>query len=117
MPSAWHHHAVDLVDTKTLTAALAKTGILVNATPVGTSDALASPVEVTMLRHLPPTAFVFDLVYTPPETAIVRAARAAGLRATGGVPMLLYQGAAAFTLWTHREAPLAVMRAALGSAV
>lgn len=116
MPGAWHDHAVDLADANALAAALAETGVLVNATPVGTSDALASPVDVALLRHLPRAAFVFDLVYTPPETAIVRAAWAAGLRATGGVPMLLYQGAAAFTLWTGREAPLAVMRAALDSA-
>jgi shikimate dehydrogenase len=36
------------------------------------------------------------------------------LRASGGLPMLLYQGAEAFTLWTGRPAPLAAMRAALG---
>ena len=47
------------------------------------------------------------------HAALVRAAHAAGLRAMGGLSMLLYQGAAAFTLWTGYEAPLAAMRAAL----
>ena len=61
-------------------------------------------------------AFVFDMVYAPPETALLRAARAFGLRASGGLPMLLYQGAAAFALWTGYEAPIAVMRAALSTA-
>jgi shikimate dehydrogenase len=67
-----------------------------------------------LLGALPGHAFVFDLVYVPPETALVRAARARGLCASGGLPMLLYQGAAAFTLWTGREAPLDLMRDALG---
>ncbi|HKV86229.1 MAG TPA: hypothetical protein VJN88_16875, partial [Ktedonobacterales bacterium] len=59
-------------------------------------------------------AYVFDMVYNPPATALVRAARDRGLRASGGLPMLLYQGAEAFTLWTGQPAPLAVMRAELG---
>jgi shikimate dehydrogenase len=113
MPGAWRDHTVDLADPKALKAALAETGVLVNATPAGTGDAQASPLDLTLLRHLPREAFVFDMVYHPPETALVRAARAAGLRAAGGLLMLLYQGAAAFTLWTQREAPLIAMRAAL----
>jgi shikimate dehydrogenase len=55
------------------------------------------------------------LIYAPPETALVRAARARGLRANGGLPMLLYQGALAFTLWTGQPAPLDVMRRALAT--
>ena len=62
---------------------------------------------------MPRDAFILDLVYNPPETALVRAAHAAGLRAIGGLSMLLYQGAESFTLWTGHEAPLAVMRQAL----
>jgi shikimate dehydrogenase len=53
------------------------------------------------------------MVYAPPETALARAARALGLRASGGLPMLLHQGAEAFRLWTGQEPPLAEMRAAL----
>jgi shikimate dehydrogenase len=113
MPAAWRARVVALDDHNSLRAALAATGVLVNATPLGMGDAQGSPIELELLRALPREAFVLDIVYTPPETALVRAARAAGLRATGGLPMLLYQGAAALTLWTQREAPLAVMRAAL----
>lgn len=55
--------------------------------------------------------FVADLIANPIETPLVRAARELGLRAIGGLPMLVYQGAAAFELWTEREAPVAIMLA------
>ncbi|MDO8750011.1 MAG: shikimate dehydrogenase [Dehalococcoidia bacterium] len=54
-------------------------------------------------------ALVYDLVYNPPETPLLREARRAGARTLGGLPMLVYQGAAAFQLWTGKEAPLSVM--------
>ncbi len=137
MPEDWRRHALGLPTTEpenddeppalgrhmaerqqarreALRAALAETDILVNATPVGTRDPLASPIPLELLSELPHHAFVLDMVYNPPETALVRAARASGRRATGGLSMLLYQGAAAFTLWTMHEAPLQVMREALG---
>jgi shikimate dehydrogenase len=113
MPAAWRTHVIDLADHAAMAEALADTGVLVNATPAGMGDPQGSAFELELVRHLPHEAFVFDMVYSPPETALVRAARAAGLRGTGGLLMLLYQGAAAFTLWTKYEAPLSAMRAAL----
>ena len=112
-PSDWQVHGLDLADEDALARVLPDIGVLVNATPVGTGDPEAIPLPARLLRRLPAGAFVFDMVYNPPETALVRAARSAGRRATGGLSMLLYQGAEAFTLWTHHEAPLNVMRAAL----
>jgi shikimate dehydrogenase len=106
-----------LDDMDALGAALIETGLLINATPVGTRDAVATPLPIELLRRLPRTAFVMDMVYNPPETALIRAAHAAGLRAIGGFSMLLYQGAESFTLWTGAEPPLAAMRAALEAAM
>jgi shikimate dehydrogenase len=121
MPGAWRQRALALGDTGGLAEALAAADVLLQATPVGmertgeSGDGEASPLPLALLDRLPARAFVFDLVYAPPETALVRAARARGLRALGGLPMLLYQGAAAFTLWTGRAAPLDIMRDALGA--
>lgn len=106
-----------LDDSEALARVLSETHLLINTTPVGTRDAQSSPIPIELLRRLPRDAFVLDLIYNPPETALVRAAHAAGLRATGGFSMLLYQGAEAFTLWTGYEAPLAVMRTALETAL
>lgn len=112
-PDRLKGYALALDDPDALALALAETRLLINATPIGTRDPQAAPIPIDLLRRLPRDAFVLDLVYNPPETALVRAAHAAGLRAMGGLSMLLYQGAAAFTLWTGYEAPLAAMRAAL----
>jgi shikimate dehydrogenase len=113
-PPAWLDRALALDDTSRFAATLAAAHVLINATPVGTRDPNASLLPVSLLAQLPGGAFVFDMVYNPPATALVRAARARSLDASGGLPMLLYQGAAALTLWTGRLAPLDVMRAALG---
>ena len=56
------------------------------------------------------TGFVFDLVYNPPETPMLRAARERGARTLNGLPMLVYQGAASFERWTGRKAPVELMR-------
>jgi shikimate dehydrogenase len=52
---------------------------------------------------------VYDLVYTPEETALLRAARAAGCRTLGGLAMLVGQAVEQFRLWTGLEAPVDVM--------
>jgi shikimate dehydrogenase len=105
---------VDFADSEALAVVLSGTDLVINATSVGMGDPDASPLSVELLRQLPSGACVFDMVYAPPETALVRVARALGLRASGGLPMLLYQGAEAFALWTGQPAPLSAMRAALG---
>ncbi len=105
---------LDLGAHDELAAALRATDLLINATSAGMSSLDEMPLAAEQLATLPSDAFVFDMVYAPPETALLRAARAHGLRASGGLSMLLYQGAAAFTLWTGHEAPITVMRAALG---
>lgn len=60
---------------------------------------------------------VYDMVYRPAETVLLRTAREAGCRTANGLGMLLYQGAAALELWTGRPVPIDVMRSALLSEV
>jgi shikimate dehydrogenase len=55
---------------------------------------------------------VYDLVYAPAETRLLRLAAAQGARALGGIGMLVQQGALAFSSFTGEPAPVKVMRAA-----
>jgi shikimate dehydrogenase len=65
-------------------------------------------------RELPDAAIALDVIYAPPETPFLAAARARGLRCASGLGMLVEQGALAFKLWLGVEPPRDVMRAALG---
>jgi shikimate dehydrogenase len=58
-----------------------------------------------------------DLVYNPPRTRLLREAEAAGARTINGIDMLVYQGAAAFTLWTGIKAPEDLMTKAVREAL
>jgi shikimate dehydrogenase len=82
--------------------------ILVNATSVGmTPDADSTPIDADLLR---PGLAVFDVVYNPLRTRLLRDAEAAGAETVSGIEMLAWQGALAFEKWTGREAPLDLMR-------
>jgi shikimate dehydrogenase len=85
--------------------------IVVNATALGMAADQPGPIDPANLRR---ARWVLDLVYTPTETAFVRAARARGIRARDGLPMLLAQGAAAFAWWFGRPPNLEVMWRAVG---
>lgn len=86
--------------------------LIVNCTPVGMSpksDACPWPVDVSF----PPGTFVYDLVYNPSNTVLVKLARSQGIPAVSGLGMLVEQAALAFEIWTGRCAPRAAMRTAL----
>ena len=83
--------------------------LLVNCTPIGMKHSPTegqSPVRAELISS---SCFVYDVVYNPPKTALLEAAQRAGARMLGGLPMLVYQGVAAFELWTEKAAPVAVM--------
>lgn len=85
--------------------------ILINATPLGMGpNADETPVDGDLLR---PGLLVFDSVYNPPRTRLLREAEEAGARTLSGMSMLVYQGAASFELWTGREAPKGLMARAV----
>jgi shikimate dehydrogenase len=56
---------------------------------------------------------VYDMIYRPAETSLLKAAKAAGCRTSNGLGMLLHQGAKALEIWTGRSAPVELMRQAL----
>jgi len=86
--------------------------LVLNATSVGlkTEDLLPFTVEKFSLRQ---TRAVYDMVYRPAETALLRAAKALGCRTANGLGMLLYQGAKALEIWSGQPAPVEIMRRAL----
>jgi shikimate dehydrogenase len=106
----WKHVNVLELRDDLLAGALKDAEVLVNATSVGMSpDADASPVPAGLLRR---DLVVFDVVYNPVETRLLKEARAAGARIISGVEMLVWQGALAFEMWTGQAAPFDVMRRA-----
>ncbi|TAL09035.1 MAG: shikimate dehydrogenase [Chloroflexota bacterium] len=96
-------------DSSRVVAALADADLAVNATTVGMID----PGSTLDVAALSPSATVFDLVYVPAETPLLRAARVRGLRAANGSEMLIAQAAIAFERWTGVGGMDGVMRAAV----
>ncbi len=86
---------------------LDETDILVNASPVGmfpNMDESLIPSNLLEARHV-----VFDMVYNPLETRLLREARERGSHTVSGLQMFLHQGAAQFELWVGKTAPLRLM--------
>jgi shikimate dehydrogenase len=95
---------------ESLEAQLPKTDILINATSIGMKpNHTLSPVPANLLK---PDLAVMDIVYNPVETQLSKDAKAVGVKVVSGVEMLIYQGAAAFEIWTGKKAPVDVMRKA-----
>ena len=96
------------LDEANLVQALEKVDVLVNATSVGMSpDAGETPVPAGLLKS---GLVVFDIVYNPLKTRLLKEAEAAGARTVSGLDMLVWQGALAFEKWTGQQAPLDLMR-------
>lgn len=82
---------------------------IVNCTSVGMEGTGTETASACDFGRARPEALAVDIVYKPEATAFLNAARNAGLRTLGGLPMLIYQGALAFELWTGVRAPVDVM--------
>lgn len=90
---------------------LADVDLAVNATTVG----MIQPGVAFDPGALPDSAAVFDLVYNPPESELLRRSRARGLPASNGLGMLVAQAEIAFGRWTGTEGSGPIMRAALAA--
>lgn len=86
---------------------LAACDLLVNTTSVGLERDETPLPDVPFPSRL----VVYDLIYNPLQTRLLRDAAAAGARAINGLGMLVHQAALAFELWTGRRPPIEVMRA------
>ena len=99
-----------LDDLQSIKAALDSSDLVIQCTSLGLRDGDGSPVDPELI---PASACLFDTIYR--ETDILTRCRARGLRVSGGLPMLVHQGAESFRIWTGREAPVDVMRKAAES--
>jgi 3-dehydroquinate dehydratase/shikimate dehydrogenase len=79
--------------------------VMINATPVGMGGGKQSPLDEKELN----TKYVFDLVYNPIETPLIRMARAKEIQVISGLEMFVQQGARQFEIWTGKPAPIAEM--------
>jgi shikimate dehydrogenase len=87
--------------------------LLLNATPLGLKAGDPSPLDEKQFS-LRRARAVYDMIYKPAETTLLKSAKAAGCKTANGLGMLLHQGAKAFEIWTGQPAPLDVMHRALG---
>ncbi|MCK5655050.1 MAG: shikimate dehydrogenase [Candidatus Aureabacteria bacterium] len=74
--------------------------LIVNATPLGMGKDTRKSINTEVLH---PGQFVFDLVYNPLETPLLKDAKQKGLKCCNGLVMLLWQGMEAFDFWLHKE--------------
>lgn len=103
----------DLDDLVSLKQDMHTSDFFINATNVG----MGSLENIT---YIPDTSYfkedlvVVDIIYNPEETALLKLAKQAGCKTMNGIGMLLYQGAAAFKLWTNEEMPIEKVKKEIG---
>lgn len=109
--------ASDLIDDvkvdsiSEISSCLNDADILVNTTPLGMHPNV--DVSVVTSEDMHEDLVVFDAVYNPHETLLLKEAAKAGAKPVYGIKMLLYQGAESFKIWTGREPPIDAMEDAL----
>lgn len=86
--------------------------LAINATSLGLKPTDPLPVDGKQFSVRQALA-VYDMVYRPAETPLLRAAKSGGCRTANGLGMLLYQGAKALEIWSGKPAPIETMRQAL----
>jgi len=99
-------HGFDLANPP---AGLPAGAIVINATSLGLAVTDPAPID---LKRIPKPGRVLDMIYRPPQTALLRQAAELGLPHANGLAMLVHQGARSLELWSGATAPVAVMQAA-----
>lgn len=106
---------VGKLTVKNLEPVMDEADILVNTTSLGMSPYLTeTPVPARLLKK---ELVVFDIIYNPLKTRLIKEAEKEGARVLNGLEMLVRQGTAAFELWTGLKAPIEVMRKAARDAM
>jgi shikimate dehydrogenase len=93
-------------DPQSPPAGLPAGALVINATSSGLRPDDPPPIDLT---RLPRPAGVYDMIYNPPETPLLRQASALGIPRANGLSMLVHQGARSLEIWTGAMAPVAAM--------
>src|SRR5712692_3250453 len=75
--------------------------VIINATPVGMGNTRESPLNENEIQ----TRYAFDMIYDPPETRLMKLAKARGVEVIPGIEMFVHQAARQFEIWTGKPAP------------
>ena len=90
--------------------------ILVNTTPLGMyPNTDKSPVSIDDLKKLPKDALVYDIIYNPLETKLLKDAKSLNLKTLNGLEMFIRQGAESLGIWLKQDPPLGAMRLSVES--
>jgi shikimate dehydrogenase len=104
---------IQIHDWQSLNTLLPQIGLVANTTPIGMHPQVdVSPLEGDAIALLPPAAIIYDLIYTPRPTQLLRLAKQQGYIGIDGLEMLIHQGAAAFEIWIGELPDVSVMRQA-----
>jgi len=91
--------------------------LVINATSAGLKPSDPLPLDLAALVACARPAGVYDMIYNPPETALLAQARALGLPTANGLSMLVHQGARALQIWSEAAVPVPAMHAAVIAAI
>ena len=103
----------DLEDLDKLKEEIASSYIFTNATGMGMKP-LEGQTYIPDKSFLREDLIVTDVVYAPTETALLKMAKEVGCKTLNGFPMMLFQGAAAFKLWTNQDMPIEHVKEVMG---
>lgn len=104
---------IDSVESNSIDSMdLTDTDILINTTPVGMHPNV-NDTPIALASDMHEDLVVFDAVYNPNETGLLKEAIKIGAKPVYGIKMLLYQGAESFEIWTGKKAPIDAMEEAL----
>lgn len=103
----------DLEDLEKLKSEIADSCLFANATNVGMKP-MEGKTYIPDKSFFRPDLIVTDTIYSPKETALLKMAKEAGCRTMNGMGMILFQGAAAFKLWTGKDMPVEHIKKVLG---
>ncbi|MCD7894290.1 MAG: shikimate dehydrogenase [Erysipelotrichaceae bacterium] len=108
-----HATLYDLDDHDALKREIDESVLFVNATNVGMGN-LQGQMVLPNINYLNKDIIVYDVIYSPEETELLKQAKTLGCQILNGIGMMLYQGAEAFKLWTGEDMPIDVVKKELG---